>query len=114
MKTKIMLPVLLAALMVAVPSASFGAEGLEAGQEALSQGRHNRAIEILSGLLDSTSLTPPERAEIHHLMGRAFEKKGFYGDAERHYGWALALGGYSREYLDSFRKMRRRNAPGPP
>ena len=110
-----LLPALALLLALAVgPTLAEGAEGLAAGQEALDQGRFNEAIEILSGALDSSGLTPQQRAEAHYLIGRAFEGKGFYGDAERNYGWALALGGYNQEYMDAFRKMRWRNHPGPP
>ncbi len=102
------------AALLLVPALSFGAGELAAGKEALQAGEIDKAIGLLDLAITSGSLQKNDRAEAYFHRGQAFEAKEYWADAERDYGWALALSGYNAAYLKAFRKARRRNSPGPP
>jgi tetratricopeptide (TPR) repeat protein len=107
-------PVLILAVLVTAPSLSFGADDLAAGKAAIEAGRIDQAIDLLTKALKSGSLKKEEQAKAYFSRGKAHEAKGYWADAEQDYGWALALSGHNRDYLKAFRKIRRRNSPGPP
>ena len=102
------------AILLLFPALSSWAGDLDTGKEALEAGRIDQALDLLQRAVDSEGLDKPTRAEAYYALGRAFEAKGYWPDAERSYGWALALAGTNRTYLKAFRRMRRLNSPGSP
>lgn len=106
--------VLVFGAMLLATSPAWAGDGLDKGRQALEAGRIDEAVQVLNRALETGRLSDRERALAFYLRGQAYEQKGYFGDAEQDYGRALALAGYDPVYFESFRSMRRRNAPGPP
>ena len=89
-------------------------EDLEKGRKALAEGRPAEAQELLQEAIWSGGLPNFRLAEAHFLLGRIFERRGWFGDAERHYSWAVTFDRGQGVYLDSLKRMREVMRPGGP
>jgi|GEM_PF-2276121 len=89
-------------------------EDLEAGKEALAGRRLGPALEILQRAVKSRALPDLQLAEAHFLLGRIFERRGYFAQAENHYAWAVTFDRSQGVYLDSLKRMRSVMRPGGP
>jgi hypothetical protein len=97
-----------------VPAWAGPLEDLEAGKKALAERRSGPALELLQRAVRSKALPDFKLAEAHFFLGRIYERRGYSGQAEKHYSWAVTFDRSQGVYLDSLKRMRRATKPGGP
>jgi len=106
--------VLLLGLVFGAPGWAGPLEDLEEGKNALAAGQQGPALELLQRAVRSKALPNIKLAEAHFLLGRIYERRGYFGQAEIHYSWAVTFDRSQGVYLDSLKRMREVMKPGSP
>jgi len=113
MKSRLRYLVWALVLLGSWPALAGTGEDLKAGREALARGDHDKAIEVLTRVIDSQELSDEALGEAFHLRGQAQENKGYLADAEQDYMRALSKDRRNELYRNSVRNIRWRLRPDP-
>lgn len=104
---------LAASVLVSGPAWAGGGGPLDPARQSIEAGRFLEAAKTLGGVIDGGGLDRPTMARAHYLRGQAYEKMGWFGNAEQEYSRALWLETGNAEFRQALTRMRRRMAVGP-